>query len=67
MKKITIKIQGGKSLRSDSSLLLKQTASLIHIDKMIDQGNECGKSYTCANYHCRHVRSHKVDKWYECN
>ncbi|XP_029339090.1 zinc finger protein 625-like [Mus caroli] len=60
-------MESDKSLRSDNSLLLDQPIKLINIDKTIDKGNECVKAFICANYHSRHVRSHRWKKLYECH
>ena len=62
----TMKINKVITLRSDSSLPLDQIVKLIHTDKTIEQGNKCSKDFTCAGYHCRHVRSHRGEKPYEC-
>ena len=56
-----------KILRCDSSLQLDQIVKLIPTDKKIHQFSECGKAFTCANYLCRHERSHSGGKPYECN
>ena len=47
-----------KILRCDSSLQLDQIVKLIPTDKYIHEFSECGKAFTCANYLCRHERSH---------
>ena len=55
-----------KSLRSDASIPLDKIGNFIHTDKTIGQGNGCN-NWTCANYCCRHLRSHSGEKLYECN
>ncbi|ERE88303.1 zinc finger protein [Cricetulus griseus] len=41
---------------------LDQIVKLIHSDLKIRRCNECGKAFTCANYPCRHKRSHTGEK-----
>jgi hypothetical protein len=51
-----------KIFRCDSSLQLDQIIKLIPIDKNIHEFSDCGKAFTCANYHERSLTGEKPDE-----